>query len=95
MDDTPCQNSEVAENEVEFDQTDSAMCVVEGEEEERVEYYCGIGWFKPKCLQVFRNPYFFSFLLCSDVFFSGALSTGNFVLCLSYILVITRPMTRK
>jgi len=42
-----------------------------------VEYYCGVGKFRPNWLQVFRSPYFFSFILCCDILFSGALSTGE------------------
>ncbi len=45
------------------------------------EYYCGVWKFRPKCLQIFRNPYFFSFLLCCDIFIGGALATGR---CMCY-----------
>lgn len=46
------------------------------EKKEEVEYFCGIGRFRPKYLQVFRSPNFFFFLLCCDVLFGGALATG-------------------
>ena len=51
--------------------------VVEGVPLERVEYYCGFGKCKPKWLQVFRNVYFISFLICTDNLIEGAVATGD------------------
>ena len=50
------------------------------DEEKRVEYFCGFGRFRPKCLQVFRSAYFFTFLICCDIFVEGTLATGKKVL---------------
>ena len=50
----------------------------EGGEAPVVEYYFGVGkLFRPKWLQVFRSPYFFSFIFCCDILFGGAVSTGE------------------
>ena len=35
------------------------------------EYFCGIGPFKPKCLQMFRNAKFFTFLVCCGNVLTG------------------------
>ena len=43
-----------------------------------VEYFCGIGSFRPKCLQIFRSANFFTFLLCCFTFIEGALATGEY-----------------
>ena len=43
------------------------------DEAERVEYFCGFGRCRPKCLQVFRSAYFFTFLICCDIFIEGVL----------------------
>ena len=45
--------------------------------EQRVEYFCGFGRCRPKCLQVFRSVYCFTFLICCDIFIEGALATGK------------------
>ena len=45
-----------------------------------VEYFCGIGPFKPKCLQVFRKPKFFTFLVCCNGAVIGALNTGRYII---------------
>ncbi len=42
-----------------------------------IEYFCGIGRWKPRCLQVFRNSYFFTFLICSHILIEGAVATGE------------------
>ena len=57
---------------------ESAVGVEGADQEEPVEYFCSIGPFKPKCLQVFRNAKFFTFLLCSNCFVEGALATGTY-----------------
>ncbi len=46
------------------------------EEEKRVEYFCGIGKFRPKFLQVFRDAKVFTFFLCCNCFIEGALVSG-------------------
>lgn len=40
-------------------------------------YYCGIGRFRPKCLQVFASKKFFTFILCVYCLIEGAVSTGE------------------
>ncbi len=40
------------------------------------EYFCGIRGWRPRWLQVFRNKFFFTFLLCCNCFIEGALATG-------------------
>ena len=41
------------------------------------EYYFGIWKFRPKWLQkIFRNSYFFTFLMCCNVTIEGALASG-------------------
>ena len=40
------------------------------------EYFCGIGRWKPKWLQVFRNAKFFTFILCLNCLVEGSLVSG-------------------
>ena len=40
-------------------------------------YYCGIGRFRPKCLQVFATKKFFTFILCVYCLIEGAVTTGE------------------
>lgn len=47
------------------------------DEEPPVEYFCGIGKFRPKFLQIFRDAKFFTFLLCCNCFIEGTLNTGS------------------
>ena len=49
----------------------------EVEEECPVEYFCGIGSFRPKFLQVFRDAKFFTFLISLYCLLEGALATGK------------------
>ncbi len=58
-----------------------AQFAVEDEDVENkpVEYFCGFGSCRPKCLQVFRNAKFFTFLLCCYTFLEGSLATGMFL----------------
>jgi len=59
---------------------DDKLEVMEEEMEEvpkRVEYFCGFGKCRPRWLQVFRNVYFISFLICADNLIEGAVSTGE------------------
>ena len=46
------------------------------QEEVEKEYFCGIGRFRPKCLQIFRDAKFFTFILCSFCFIEGAAALG-------------------
>eukprot|EP00731_Ephydatia_muelleri_P010246 Em0005g832a len=39
-------------------------------------HYCGIGRFRPKCLQVFATKKFFTFILCVYCLIEGAVTTG-------------------
>lgn len=48
----------------------------EEKEEAPKEYFCGIGKFRPKFLQVFKDAKFFTFLLCCNCFIEGALASG-------------------
>eukprot|EP00731_Ephydatia_muelleri_P010124 Em0005g710a len=45
-------------------------------ESPREEYFCGIRGWHPRCLQVFRNAKFFTFLLCLYCFIEGAVVSG-------------------
>ena len=56
---------------------DTIEFTVQDTETEQKEHFCGVGSFRPKCLQVFRNAKFFTFLLCCNSFSEGALVTGN------------------
>ena len=47
------------------------------QEEVEKEYFCGIGRFRPKCLQIFRDAKFFTFILCSFCFIEGAAASGS------------------
>lgn len=47
------------------------------EDQETVEYFCGIGKCRPKFLQIFRSAYFFTFLICCNVFIEGGLAVGE------------------
>ena len=40
------------------------------------EYFCGIGKFRPKWMQVFRNAKFFTFILCLYSCIEGGLVSG-------------------
>ena len=40
-------------------------------------YYCGIGRFRPQCLQLFATKKFFTFILCVYCLIEGAVSTGE------------------
>ena len=42
-------------------------------------HYCGIGRFRPKCLQVFATKKFFTFILCVYCLIEGAVTTGECV----------------
>ena len=68
----PVTENEAIE-EVEFIQNKD----FEANEEKPVEYFCGIGKWNPKCLQVFRDAKFFTFLLCCNCFIEGALASGR------------------
>lgn len=52
----------------------------EREKQNPVEYFCGFGPFRPKCLQVFRSAKFFTFLLCTNCIVEGALVTGRYII---------------
>ena len=41
------------------------------------EYFCGIGKYRPKWMQVFRNAKFFTFILCVYCCIEGMLVTGK------------------
>lgn len=49
----------------------------ESESTDAKEYYCGVGGCRPKWLQVFRNAYFFTVILCLNCAIEGAIVSGK------------------
>ena len=66
----------------------TGLMALEDEEEMPVEYFCGIGKCRPKCLQIFRSAKFFTFILSCYALVEGAIASGNFT-TLSCLLSVT------
>ncbi len=58
--------------------TSTAGLEIETVSDEAVEYYCGIGRFNPKWMQIFRKGKFFTFILCLYCSVQGALVSGKY-----------------
>ena len=56
----------------------------EQDSEEPVEYYCGVGRFRPSWLQRLRDVRLLVFFLCCNTFIQGALVSGMYIACQSY-----------
>ena len=64
--------------------TTTDLMALEDEEEMPVEYFCGIGKCRPRCLQIFRSAKFFTFMLSCYALVEGAIASGNFIAKLTH-----------